>query len=188
MRKYCWLLMKKKQNNTAFNEEKTKSEQRYLFPSYLWPWNFSCKWHIPPISVSTFWLTYTRSPTPHPLAQPFLLPVLMRLPNCQSKCLATQVETPVSLLGRQILGWVPQREKLVGPEHYYSCTLKSLSTASCYLGSWCCSHPALPEAKMLNALSSILWTNYPWIFHTCFCFIQPEMVFAACNEESYSIN
>lgn len=127
-------------------------------------------------------------PTPHPLAQPFLPPVLMKLPNCESKCLATQVETPVSLLGRQILSCILQREKLVGPEHYYSCTLKSLSTASCYLGSWCCSHPALPEVKMLNSLPSILWTNYPWSFHKCFCFIQPEVVFAACNEESYSIN
>lgn len=49
--------------------------------------------------------------------------------------------------------------------------------------------PSCPSWGQSAQLSSFNPVNkLPWSFHKCFCFIQLEVVFAACNEESYSIN
>lgn len=49
--------------------------------------------------------------------------------------------------------------------------------------------PSCPSWGQSAQLSSFNPVNkLPWSFHKCFCFIQPEVVFAACNEETYSIN
>ena len=49
-------------------------------------------------------------------AQSFLLSVLIGPLNCQPRCLATQVETTISLLGTWIFSCVFQRGKLLRPE------------------------------------------------------------------------